>query len=144
MRRERRRWSVRSGVRGRQSMTAGNLRRAAESYDGDTRSAVNWLEGFTAGFRITSPAAAALVDRAVGKSWRAIALGLLLDGQPTTSADAALLRQAQLDAVDLKRKVRRRLEALAKHPEYEDAVKMFTTHWMSRRPAWMRSPRGRS
>ena len=126
--------------------TQDNLRRAADSHDGDTSNAVNLHldTPMVAGFTITSPSAAALVDRAVGKSWRAIALDLLLDGQPTSSASPALLRRAQLDAVDLKRKVKRRLVALASDPTYRDAVEMFTTHWMHRRPAWMRQPRGRA
>jgi hypothetical protein len=126
--------------------TEDNLRRAGEANDGDTSNAVNLHldTPMVAGFTITSDVAAALVDRAVGKSWRAIALDLLLDGQPISSADPALLRRAQLDAVDLKRKVKRRLRALAADPTYHDAVEMFTTHWMSRRPAWMRQPRGRA
>jgi hypothetical protein len=124
-------------------MTEENLRKAAWAYDGDTSNAVIHYPKW-AGFAITSDVAAALVDRAVGKSWRKIALDLLLEGHPTGSPDAALLRRAESDAVDLKRKVKRRLAALASDPTYRDAVEMFTTHWMSRRPAWMRQPRGRS
>lgn len=112
----------------------------------DPSTATNWhLDNPMAkAFAITSPAAQALVDRAVGKSWRKIALDLLLEDHPTGSPDPALLRQAESDAVDLKRKVQRRLDALADDPTYHDAVEMFATHWMHRRPAWMRSPRGRS
>ena len=129
-----------------QKHTNENLRKAADSHDGDTSNAVNLHldTPMVAGFTITSPSAAALVDRAVGKSWRAIALDLLLNGQPTSSASPALLRRAALDAVDLKRKVKRRLRALASDPTYQEAVEMFTTHWMNRRPAWMRQPRGRA
>jgi hypothetical protein len=112
----------------------------------DPSTATNWhLDNPMAkAFTISSPAAAALVDRAVGKSWRKIALDLLLEDHPTGSPDPALLRRAESDAVDLKRKVQRRLDALADDPTYREAVEMFTTHWMHRRPAWMRSPRGRS
>ena len=123
-----------------------NLKKAAWAYDGDTSNAVNLHRDtpMVAAFTITSDVAAALVDRAVGKSWRKIALDLLLDGHPTGSPDPALLRRAESDAVDLKRKVKRRLDALATDPTYQEAVAMFTTHWMSRRPAWMRVARGRS
>jgi hypothetical protein len=122
--------------------------RAAWAYDGDTSSAVNLFldrpHYASPVFVFSSPSAQALVDRAVGKSWRKIALDLLLEDHPTGSPDPALLRRAESDAVDLKRKVKRRLDALADDPTYQKAVEMFTTHWMSRRPAWMRSPRGRS
>jgi len=112
----------------------------------DPSTATNWhLDNRMAkAFAISSPSAQALVDRAVGKSWRKIALDLLLEDHPTGSPDPALLRRAESDAVDLKRKVKRRLDALATDPTYREAVEMFTTHWMRRRPAWMRSPRGRS
>jgi len=110
----------------------------------DPSTATNWhLDSpMVKAFTISSPSAQALVDRAVGKSWRKIALDLLLEDHPTGSPDPALLRRAESDAVDLKRKVQRRLDALADDPTYREAVEMFTTHWMSRRPAWMRSPRG--
>ena len=138
---------------------ADNERRAAEAYDGDTSNAVNLFldRPYYASpvFAFTSPAAQALVDRAVGKSWRRIALDLRIqlttgmtvgEWQATFGDDfpTPLMRRAESDAVDLKRKVKRRLDALADDPTYREAVEMFTTHWMSRRPAWMRSPRGRS
>lgn len=118
----------------------------AHTNERDPSTATNWHldTPMAKGFTITGPAAAALVDRAVGKSWRKIALDLLLEDHPTGSPDPALLRRAESHAVDLKRKVQRRLAALADDPTYRDAVEMFTTHWMHRRPGWMRSPRGRS
>ena len=102
-----------------------------------------WLESHAFSATVQSDEAYALTCRAVGKSWRAIALDLLTERSPNPT-DPDLPRRAALAAVDLKRKVKRRLAALAKHPDYADAVREFSTNWLDRKPEWMRAARGRA
>jgi hypothetical protein len=97
-----------------------------------------WLEAHTVSATVQTDEAYALTCRAVGKSWRAIALDLLTERSPDPT-DPDLPRRAALAAVDLKRRVKRRLAALAKHPDYADAVREFSTNWLDRKPEWMRS-----
>lgn len=116
----------------------GRVRRVAQQTTG-----TQWVVEHSHGGVIQSPEAYALTCRAVGKSWRAIALDLLTEngGDPT---DPALLRRAALGAVDLKRRVKRRLTALEQHPAYAAAVREFRTNWLDGEPKWMvtRSRRG--
>ena len=49
----------------------------------------------------------------------------------------ALLRRAALSAIDLKRRVSRRLDALAGHPDFGVAAREFRDNWMDGKPKWM-------
>jgi hypothetical protein len=92
-------------------------------------------------FVVSSPTAQALIDRWVNRDWVEIALSQRIEhttGMTVGEWQAAfgqdfptpLLRRAKSDAVDLKRKVKRRLAALADDPTYHDAVREFRGNWM--------------
>lgn len=122
----------------------------------DNLTHTGWLTEHTQGGAILSAETYALTCRAVGKSWRDIALDLLIEsvtGMSRPEYDAAfagmpyppvLLRRAALGAVDLKRRVARRLDALSQHPDFSAAAVEFRTNWLDGQPEWMtkRSRRG--
>jgi hypothetical protein len=115
----------------------------------DAKTQAGWLSEHTQGGVILSAETYALTCRAVGKSWRDIALDLLIEsatGMTRTEYDATfqgvpyppvLLRRAALGAVDLKRRVVRRLDALAKHPDFAPAAAEFRANWLDAAPEWM-------
>jgi hypothetical protein len=116
----------------------GRVRRRADAV---TRA--GWVIEHAHGGAILSAETYALTCRAVGKSWRAIALDLLTEqgGDPT---DPELLRRAARGAVDLKRRVVRRLDALAQHPDFAPAVAEFRANWLDGAPEWMATRSRRS
>jgi hypothetical protein len=92
-------------------------------------------------FAVSSPSAQALLDRWVHLDWVEIALSLRIElttGLTVGEWQAAfgqdfptpLLRRAKSDAVDLKRKVKRRLDALDNLVVYQDAVREFRGNWL--------------
>ena len=139
----------------RHALTVLNKRRA-DSTDSDN--AVDWITGWAQGFVISSPSAAALIDRFLGKSWDAIAMELLLERVTTmTRAEwfdtfgedypaevlhsPALARRAAREADDLRLKVRRRLDALSTDPAFTTAVAAFELFYKGDRPPeWMTAP----
>lgn len=122
----------------------------------DSKTRAGWLVEHAHGGGILSEEAYALVCRAVGKSWRDIALDLLIEKVTMMSRaeydllfDAppyppALLRRAARGAVDLKRRVLRRLDALAQHPDFAPAAAEFKANWLDGQPEWMATRSRRS
>jgi hypothetical protein len=131
-------------------------KRRADADDSDN--AVDFLSGWSQGFTISSPSAAALIERFLGKSWDAIAMELLLQRVTTmTRADwfdtfgedypdevrhsPALARRAAREADDLRLKVRRRLDALSTDPAFTTAVAAFELFYKGDKPPeWMTAP----
>ncbi len=122
----------------------------------DAKTHAGWLTEHTQGGAILSAETYALTCRAVGKSWRDIALDLLIEsatGMSRPEYDATfaglpypplLLRRAALGAVDLKRRVVRRLDALAQHPDFAPAAAEFRANWLDGAPEWMATRSRRS
>jgi hypothetical protein len=139
----------------RHALTVLNKRRAD---DADEDNAADWLAGWSQGFTISSPSAAALIERFFGKSWDAIAMELLLERVTTmTRAEwfdtfgedypdevrhsPALARRAAREADDLRLKVRRRLDALSTDPAFTTAVAAFELFYKGDKPPeWMTAP----
>ena len=139
----------------RHARTVVNKRRADNA---DEDNAADWLAGWSQGFTISSPSAAALIERFFGKSWDAIAMELLL-ARVTTMTRAewfdtfgedypdevrhspALARRAAREADDLRLKVRRRLDALSTDPAFTTAVAAFELFYKGDKPPeWMTAP----
>jgi transcriptional regulator with XRE-family HTH domain len=124
----------------------------------DEDNAFDYLNEWSQGFAISSPSAAALIERFFGKPWDAIAMELLLERVTTmTRAEwfdtfgedypdevrhsPALARRAAREADDLRLKVRRRLDALSTDPTFTTAVATFELFYKGDKPPeWMTAP----